>query len=62
LGSGQNRPVIVTKGSRSLELSAALTDAVAPGSAFLPLYFDGGAVNTLIDGNELLPMVTVRPA
>ena len=46
----------------ALELSAALTDAVAPGSVFLPLYFDGGIVNPLIDGKDRCPYVTVRPA
>jgi predicted molibdopterin-dependent oxidoreductase YjgC len=62
LGIGQNRPVIVRNGSHELTLSAALTDAVAPGSVYLPLYYDGGIVNRLIAAEDALPTVTVRPA
>ena len=60
---GQNRPVVVANGSVELTLSAALTDAVAPGAVFLPLYFQGGAVNSLLspDGDGLTA-VSVRPA
>jgi predicted molibdopterin-dependent oxidoreductase YjgC len=63
LGIGQNRPVIVQNGGREITLSAALTDAVAPGSVFLPLYYDGGIVNALVhaDGAEYTT-VSVRPA
>jgi anaerobic selenocysteine-containing dehydrogenase len=61
LGIGQNRPVVVSNGRSELTLSAALTDAVAPGSAYLPLYFDGGVVNSLISGDAPLTLVTVRP-
>jgi predicted molibdopterin-dependent oxidoreductase YjgC len=62
LGIGQNRPVIVTNGSHELELSAALTDAVAAGSVFLPRLFDGGLVNRLLPADGALTTVTVRPA
>jgi formate dehydrogenase major subunit len=62
LGIGQNRPVILTNGSHELELSAALTDAVAPGSVFLPLYYDGGLVNRLLAADGTPTTVTVRPA
>ncbi|MPZ48744.1 MAG: molybdopterin-dependent oxidoreductase [Dehalococcoidia bacterium] len=62
LGIGQNRPVIVRNGSHELTLAAALTDAVAPGSVYLPLYYDGGIVNRLIAAEDALPTVTVRPA
>jgi predicted molibdopterin-dependent oxidoreductase YjgC len=60
---GQNRPVVVSNGTKELTLSAALTDAVAPGSVFLPYYFEGGLVNRLLapDAAGLIP-VTVRPA
>ena len=62
LGIGQNRPVIVANGDRELTLSAALTDAVAPGSVFLPLYFQGGIVQRLLPAGEgAAPVVTVRP-
>jgi len=61
MGIGQNRPVLVSNGSLQLTLSAALTDAVAPGSAYLPLYFDGGVVNSLISADAPLTLVTVRP-
>jgi anaerobic selenocysteine-containing dehydrogenase len=57
----QNRPVVVSNGTAELTLPAALSDAVAPGSVFLPLYYDGGAVNRLIAADGALTMVTVRP-
>jgi predicted molibdopterin-dependent oxidoreductase YjgC len=62
LGIGQNRPVIVANGSHELTLSAALTDAVAQGSVFLPLYFEGGVVNRLLPADGALTTVSVRPA
>ena len=62
LGIGQNRPVIVTNGSHELTLSAALTDAVALGSVFLPLYFEGGLVNRLLPADGGTAAVSVRPA
>ena len=62
LGIGQNRAVIVSNGSHELTLSAALTDAVAPGSAFLPLYFQGGLVNQLLQADGTLTTIVVRPA
>jgi anaerobic selenocysteine-containing dehydrogenase len=62
LGIGQNRPVVVSNGSHELTVSAALTDAVAPGSAFLPLYFEGGLVNQLLHADGMPTTITVRPA
>jgi predicted molibdopterin-dependent oxidoreductase YjgC len=62
LGIGQNRPVIVTNGSHELTLSAALTDAVAAGSVFLPLLYDGGLVNRLLPAGGAPATVSVRPA
>ncbi|HLF71009.1 MAG TPA: hypothetical protein VI759_02505, partial [Dehalococcoidia bacterium] len=57
-----NSPVIVSNGTQQLELPAALTDAVAAGSVFLPLYYDGGAVNRLLPSVDgVLTTVTVRP-
>lgn len=59
----QNYPVLVSNGTAELTLSAALTDRVAPGSVFLPLYYDGGVVNRLLTADDgALPTVTVRPA
>ena len=62
MGIGQNRPVLVRNGSHELLLSAALTDAVARGSAYLPFYFDGGAVNRLMSRDEPFATVIVSPA
>jgi predicted molibdopterin-dependent oxidoreductase YjgC len=63
LGIGQNRPVVVANGSHELMLSAALTDVVARGSVYLPLYLDGGVVNRLLPADGVTPVtVTVRPA
>jgi predicted molibdopterin-dependent oxidoreductase YjgC len=62
LGIGQNRPVIVTNGSHELMLSAALTDAIAAGSVFLPLLYDGGVVNQLLPAGGAPITVSVRPA
>ncbi len=61
LGVLQNHPVVVSNGTQELTLSAALTDAVAPGSVYLPLYFDGGIVNRLLPTDGSLAAVTVRP-
>ena len=61
LGIGQNQPVLVRNGAHEATLSAALTDAVAPGSVFLPLYFDGGLVNRLLPADGSPAMVTVGP-
>ncbi len=58
----QNHPVLVSNGTEEIMFSAALTDAVAPGSVYLPLYFDGGIVNRLLSGDGVIPTVTVRPA
>ncbi len=61
LGIGQNRPVVVQNGGRAITLSAALTDAVAQGSVFLPIYLDGGIVNALLPANsDAAVTVTVR--
>ena len=62
LGIDQNRPVVVRNGTHQLTLSAAMTDAVAPGSVFLPLYYDGGVVNQLLPANGTPVTVTVSPA
>jgi anaerobic selenocysteine-containing dehydrogenase len=62
LGIGQNRPVVVANGSHELTLPAALTDAVAAGSVFLPLYYDGGLVNRLLPSDGAPVTVSVRPA
>jgi predicted molibdopterin-dependent oxidoreductase YjgC len=62
LGIGQNRPVVVQNGVASLELSAALTDAVPAGSVFLPLYYQGGIVNRLLHADGSPTTVTIRPA
>ncbi len=59
---GQNRPVRVSNGSQEIVASAALTDAVAQGSVFLPLYFEGGVVNRLLPADGSPVAVTVRPA
>jgi ferredoxin-nitrate reductase len=62
LNIGQNRPVVVANGSHELTLSAALTDAVAQGSVFLPLYYEGGLVNRLLPADGAPTTVSVRPA
>ena len=62
LGIGQNRPVVLTNGSHELLVSAALTDAVAAGSVYLPLYYDGGVVNRLLPADGSAVTVAVRPA
>jgi anaerobic selenocysteine-containing dehydrogenase len=61
-GIGQNRPVVVSNGTQEIVASAALTDAVAAGSVYLPSYFEGGAVNRLLAADGSPAAVTVRPA
>jgi len=59
----QNHPVVVSNGSSELTLPVALTDRVAPGSVYLPLYYDGGAVNRLLRADDGgLQAVSIRPA
>ena len=62
LNIGQNRPVRVSNGTREIVASAALTDAVARGSVYLPSYFEGGAVNRLLSADGSAVAVTVQPA
>jgi predicted molibdopterin-dependent oxidoreductase YjgC len=62
LNIGQNRPVRVSNGGQEIVASAALTDAVAAGSVYLPSYFDGGVVNRLLTADGTPVAVTVRPA
>ncbi len=62
LSIGQNMPVVVSNGSVEMTLSAALTDAVAVGSVFLPLLYDGGVVYRLLPSDGSPTAVTVRPA
>jgi anaerobic selenocysteine-containing dehydrogenase len=58
----QNHPVIISNGTQEIIAPAALTDAVAAGSVYLPLYFEGGVVNRLLPADGRLTSVTVRPA
>jgi formate dehydrogenase major subunit len=62
LNIGQNRPVRVSNGTQEIVASAALTDAIAKGSVYLPSYFEGGAVNRLLTADGSPVAVTVRPA
>jgi formate dehydrogenase major subunit len=62
LGVQQNRPVVVRNGTHEVVASAALTDAVAKGSVYLPFYYEGGAVNRLLPADGAPVAVTVRPA
>ena len=62
LNIGQNRPVRVSNGTQEIVASAALTDAIARGSVYLPSYFEGGAVNRLLTADGSPVAVTVRPA
>jgi anaerobic selenocysteine-containing dehydrogenase len=61
-GIGQNRPVVVSNGTQEIVASAALTDAVAAGSVYLPSYFEAGAVNRLLAADGSPAAVTVRLA
>ncbi len=54
--------VVLVNGRAELPIKALLTEAVAPGTVFVPLYYDGGAVTALFpsdDGAPLLPRVRV---
>jgi formate dehydrogenase major subunit len=63
LGIRQNHPVVVANGRATLTLPAALTDAVAPGSVYIPSYLDGGSVFSLLPAeDEALPLVSLSPA
>src|SRR5690606_5930535 len=62
LGIQQTRPVVISNGTREVIAPAALTYAVAPGSVYLPLYFEGGAVNRLLSADGTPITVSVRPA
>jgi len=63
LGIAARASVIVANGSHEVSLTAVVSDAVAAGSVFLPLYLDGGVVNSLIPAaDETVPTVSIRRA
>jgi formate dehydrogenase major subunit len=58
----QGEEVVLVNGSAELAIAASITDAVPPGVLYLPLYYGGGAVNSLFPpdaGRPLLPQVRV---
>jgi predicted molibdopterin-dependent oxidoreductase YjgC len=58
----QGEEVVLVNGSAELAIAASITDAVPPGVLYVPLYYGGGAVNSLFppdDGRPLLPQVRV---
>jgi predicted molibdopterin-dependent oxidoreductase YjgC len=60
IGAGDE--VVLVNGKAELPIKAVITEAVAPGTIYVPLYYDGGAVTALLpsdDGKPLLPRVKV---
>ena len=54
--------MLVRNGASELSLKVNLTNAIPRGAVFVPLYFEGGVVNTLLpseNGSTALPRVTL---
>jgi predicted molibdopterin-dependent oxidoreductase YjgC len=57
--------IVLTDGTHEVRIAARLDDGVAPGTVYVPHYFDGGAVMSLFsldgaDGAAATPRVQVR--
>ena len=59
LGLEEGQEVALVDGRSELAIRVRVTDAVQPGVAFVPLYYDGGAVTALFGRHGLLPRVKV---
>ena len=54
--------VVLTDGTREVRIAAKLDDGVAPGTAYVPQYYDGGAVLAFfpLEGATAGPTVGIR--
>ncbi|HJM88705.1 MAG TPA: molybdopterin-dependent oxidoreductase [Dehalococcoidia bacterium] len=65
LGVRDGDDIVLTDGTHEVRIAARLDDGVAPGTVYVPHYFDGGAVMSLFsldgaDGAAATPRVQVR--
>ena len=62
LGVREGDDIVLTDGTHEVRIAARLDDGVAPGTVYVPHYFDGGAVMSLfsLDGTGATPRVQVR--
>ncbi len=59
LGIAEGDPVVLRSGKPEVRIKAHLTNAVAPKTVHVPLYYDGGAVAALFDGGSTAAAVEV---
>jgi len=59
LSLAEGDPVVIRNPGGELHTKAHLTNAVAPGTANIPLYYDGGAVSDLFDSNAAVASVEI---
>ena len=62
LGIADGDIVVIRNSGGQLSVKANITEAVQPKSLHLPLYYDGGAVSALFDGDTPVTVVEVAPA
>jgi len=62
LGIAEGEAIILRRGDRELRIKAHLTNAVAAKTLHVPLYYDGGAVASLFDGDSATASVELQAA
>ena len=59
LGVADGDEVVLRNRSGELAIRARLTEAVQPRTLYVPLYYDGGAVAALFEGEQAVALVDV---
>jgi predicted molibdopterin-dependent oxidoreductase YjgC len=62
LGISEGDTVMIRNGDAQLSVRASLTEAVQPGSIFIPIYHDAGAVAALFDADTAVTSVDITRA
>ena len=61
LAIAEGEQVVIRNDRGELRVKAHLTNAVAPGTAHVPLYYDGGAVGELFEADSATAAVDIAP-
>jgi anaerobic selenocysteine-containing dehydrogenase len=62
MGLGEGERVTISANGASLTAPVEITAAVQSRMVYVPLYYDGGAVTALFDGDTTTVSVQVSPA
>jgi predicted molibdopterin-dependent oxidoreductase YjgC len=62
LGIAEDNDVVLRSGNGEMKIKTHITPAVQPKTLHLPLYYDGGAVGALLDGDAPVAVVEVSHA